>query len=198
MGRRRANLAFMPGKYVFPGGRVDPGDWRVPVAEPYSHHVAERLAVRTRRPTQGRLNAFGVAAIRECAEETGLMLGSPARAPIPSGGVWRDFATAGIIPSLGGLTFVARAITPVGYARRFDTRFFLADASGVAGRAPEGSDPELLDLSWVTWEVARTLDMPAITGSVLAIAEERLGLGLGFDRPAPFFNGDDVSPKLML
>ena len=33
MGRRHARHAFMPGKFVFPGGRTDPADSRIPVAE---------------------------------------------------------------------------------------------------------------------------------------------------------------------
>jgi len=34
LGCRDAKHAFMPNRYVFPGGRVDPADARVPVATP--------------------------------------------------------------------------------------------------------------------------------------------------------------------
>ena len=33
LGRRRPDMVFMPGRYVFPGGRVDPSDRQVPVEE---------------------------------------------------------------------------------------------------------------------------------------------------------------------
>jgi hypothetical protein len=33
LGRRSARHAFMPGRFVFPGGRTDPSDSRIPVAE---------------------------------------------------------------------------------------------------------------------------------------------------------------------
>ncbi len=34
VGRRHDKVVFMPGKYVFPGGRVDKSDNRIPVAAP--------------------------------------------------------------------------------------------------------------------------------------------------------------------
>src|SRR3989442_9527322 len=36
VGKRHDKVVFMPGKYVFPGGRVDKADNRVPVAAPIS------------------------------------------------------------------------------------------------------------------------------------------------------------------
>jgi hypothetical protein len=43
LGCRDAKHAFMPNRYVFPGGRVDPADARVPVATPLDRFVDERL-----------------------------------------------------------------------------------------------------------------------------------------------------------
>ena len=43
LGCRDAKHAFMPNRYVFPGGRVDPADARVPVATPLNRFVDERL-----------------------------------------------------------------------------------------------------------------------------------------------------------
>ena len=45
---------------------------------------------------------------------------------------WRRFFSYGVSPRLEALDFVARAITPPGRPRRFDARFFMADASEIA------------------------------------------------------------------
>ena len=44
MGRRHAGHTFMPGKFVFPGGRTDPSDSRIPVAAPLHWEEEARLA----------------------------------------------------------------------------------------------------------------------------------------------------------
>src|SRR5690606_19416506 len=44
MGRRHMRHAFMPGKFVFPGGRTDPADSRVPVAGDLHPDVESKLA----------------------------------------------------------------------------------------------------------------------------------------------------------
>ena len=48
MGRRHARHAFMPGKFVFPGGRTDPLDSRVPVADGLHPAEQEKIARGTR------------------------------------------------------------------------------------------------------------------------------------------------------
>ncbi len=106
----------MPGKFVFPGGRVEPGDRRMSAAGPLDPVVEEKLNARTRRPSPGFARALALAAIRETFEETGLALGVAAYgAPTsPPAGAWARFAAAGVFPALDGLDFVARAITPPG------------------------------------------------------------------------------------
>ena len=44
MGRRHMRHAFMPGKFVFPGGRTDPADSRIPVAAGLHPEVESKLA----------------------------------------------------------------------------------------------------------------------------------------------------------
>ena len=75
MGRRHEGHKFMPGKFVFPGGRVDREDAYVPVAGQLDPQVASRLMTRLRRPSRIRPRVLAVAAIREAYEETGLLLG---------------------------------------------------------------------------------------------------------------------------
>ena len=43
VGKRHDKVVFMPGKYVFPGGRVDKSDNRIPVAAPISGELEANL-----------------------------------------------------------------------------------------------------------------------------------------------------------
>ena len=163
MGRRHRKHVFMPDYYVFPGGRVDPGDARVPLASPLRPDVIERL---TRSCTPARARALAVAAIRETFEETGYILGKPAAVPKrPVKDTWRGFRDRGLAPALDLLDFVCRATTPPGEPRRFNARFFLADAAALQGEA--GGSPELEDLRWVPLDPPADLAMANITRCVL-------------------------------
>src|SRR5260370_6885145 len=79
MGCRDAKHAFMPNRYVFPGGRVDKADAHLPIATPLDRHVKARLL---KPATAQRAQALGVAAVRETFEETGLILANPPK-PAP-------------------------------------------------------------------------------------------------------------------
>ena len=192
LGRRHAAQKFMPGKFVFPGGRVEPGDRRMSAAGPLNPVIEEKLNSRTRRPSPGFARALALAAIRETFEETGLALGvaaygAPAK---PPPGAWARFAAAGVFPALDGLDFIARAITPPGRPRRFDTRFFVADAALIAYRAPGtvGPDAELVELVWTPLGEATKLDIPAITRVVLAELASAAQSGMNRFRARPFYH----------
>ncbi|MBV8797583.1 MAG: NUDIX domain-containing protein, partial [Hyphomicrobiales bacterium] len=75
MGKRHPGHKFMPGKFVFPGGAVDPEDSRMAVAGPLDSRVADKLLTQTRRRSQDYARALALAALRETFEETGLALG---------------------------------------------------------------------------------------------------------------------------
>ncbi len=75
LGRRHARHKFMPGRYVFPGGRVDPADRLMPVARALHPRAQAQLMKRLPRASAARAQAFALAAIRETCEETGLLLG---------------------------------------------------------------------------------------------------------------------------
>jgi len=179
MGQRHANHKFMPNKFVFPGGRVDPADSRVKPAQDLRDPVARRLLVRMRgKPSELRARALAMAAIRETFEETGLILGKRIAAPQTSKHPdWNDYFSQGVAPALGTLDFVARAITPPYRTRRFDTRFFIADAEAIQGDPTKvGGSGELQGLHWLTLDDARGLDLPNITRVVLDELDERLAL----------------------
>jgi 8-oxo-dGTP pyrophosphatase MutT (NUDIX family) len=130
-----------------------------------------------------------LAAVRETYEEAGLIIGVPhsgARAPADAS--WRRFFEQGFMPSLSPLTFFARAITPPGRPRRFDTRFFCADASAIAFRGPP-LEEELSDLVWMGIEEARSLELPPITRVILEDLGDRMRVGpLGVaDAPVPYY-----------
>ncbi len=188
MGQRGAGAAFMPDKFVFPGGAVDPGDAAVDLAAPIGALSAERLEADA--PAPGA-SALAVAAIRELWEETGLVMGTPGTWAAPPAD-WAGFAATGHRPSAAGLSFVFRAITPPGRPRRFDARFFLADADQLAGDPDDFSraSGELAMLQWIPLDAVRGFNLPFITEVVLA--EIAAGLPhLGAPASVPFFRNTD-------
>jgi 8-oxo-dGTP pyrophosphatase MutT (NUDIX family) len=166
MGQRGRDASFMPDKFVFPGGAVDPVDATVGLGTPLAHDTAARLARANEGPSP---EALAAAAIRELWEEAGLLLGAPAPWPDPPKG-WRGFAATGHRPAGHALRFVFRAITPPGRTRRFDARFFLADSDAIVGDPDDFSraEAELGHLQWVPLAEVRRLDLPFVTEVVLA------------------------------
>ena len=184
MGQRGKAAAFMPGKFVFPGGAVDPADAAVRLAAPLPAPCATRIG--------SRADAIAAAAIRELWEETGLALARPAPQGTPwqaPDAGWQPFAERGLAPAADGLRYVFRAITPPGRPRRFDARFLLVDATHVAGDPDDFSQAsdELSHLQWIPLKDARRFDLPFITETVLA---EIAGLLPDLAAPAsvPFFD----------
>jgi len=143
MVERARNMAFAGGAWVFPGGRIDPGD----------HVIAERMSLGEDGPSR-------IAAIRETIEEAGLPVGlhplpdhatlDRLRAALHAG---RDFAKAldeadvALTPDL--LVPFARWLPQHAHMRIFDTRFFLAR---LPADAPGASvdETENVRLRWTT------------------------------------------------
>jgi len=168
MGRRRRDLAFMPGLFVFPGGRVDPGDSRTQVAGELDPAVLSHLMKSMRQPRgEARARAIAVAAVRETYEEAGLLIGSPGKSP--SSPAWDAFRTRGLAPDLSAIRFIARAITPPRRPRRFDTRFLAVPAAAIADRLERGVGPdeEFEEVLWISLAEARALKLPPITLTIL-------------------------------
>jgi 8-oxo-dGTP pyrophosphatase MutT (NUDIX family) len=192
LGRRHAGHKFMPGKFVFPGGRIEACDRRMSVVGALDAVVEDKLNARTKRPSSAFARALALAAIRETFEETGLALGVTdyGAPPNPPEGAWARFAHTGVFPTLDGFDFIARAITPPRRPKRFDTRFFVADAALIAHRTPDivHSEAELVELVWTPLEEATTLDMPIITRVVLAELAAAAQSGMSRLRARPFYH----------
>jgi 8-oxo-dGTP pyrophosphatase MutT (NUDIX family) len=190
MGRRHHGHKFMPGKYVFPGGRVEVTDRRMSAATPLDRRVEARLMKEVRYPSPQKSRGLALAAIREVFEETGLALGKPAAVTErPPNEAWAGFAKTGIAPDLARVHFIARAITPPGRPRRFDTRFFAVDADAIAVRIEGvvGPNTELVELVWLPVADTARLDMPGITMAVIEELKIRTAAGFTHDLPVPFY-----------
>ncbi len=197
MGQRGKSAAFMPSKYVFPGGAVDPGDAAVQLGGQLSAQSRNRLLAEPRAESAISPDAIAAAALRELAEETGLVSGRPG--PAPAG--WARYDATGLSPDPTGLIYFFRAITPPRLSRRFDARFLLLDASHIHGDATDlsAAGDELSHLHWVPIDEARKLDLPFITEVVLAelsLLLSESGSGpLAEPRLVPFFDNRTDQPR---
>lgn len=197
MGQRGAKAAFMPNKFVFPGGAVDAADAQIPLARPINDGCTAHL----RRKVEADLtHALGVAAIRELWEETGLVLGTPGQWADEPPEDWKSFAATGHLPDASALQFVFRAITPPGRPRRFDARFFLIDADRLSGDIDDFSAAcdELSHLQWIALEDVRGFDLPFITEVVLAEVAGRAGDPTPPESVPMFLNTEEQSLFLRL
>lgn len=155
MGRRVKGHDFMPGAWVFPGGRLERPDFHTPAASNLSHETA---AVMARYMPLSRARALGLAAIRETFEEAGLHLTAGDRA----------------LPDLAALEVVGRAITPPIRGKRFDTWFFMADASALASLERGPDCGELEEIAWIDVRQAGEIGLQGVTNFILDSALERL------------------------
>jgi 8-oxo-dGTP pyrophosphatase MutT (NUDIX family) len=192
MGKRHHGHVFMPGRYVFPGGRIDPADRKMPIAAPLDPRAEAKLMMNIRRPTAAKAQAFALTAVRETFEETGLLVGRKVtEQPASPDAAWSAFVEEKILPDLSTMHFVARAVTPPRRARRYDTRFFTADASAVAHRidGKVGPDFELVDLVWLPLsEIKQRIELMAITELVLRDLQVQLNEGFSHDLPVPYYH----------
>jgi 8-oxo-dGTP pyrophosphatase MutT (NUDIX family) len=153
---RQRRTGFVPGAYVFPGGRVDPADGD----ERLGGRVAGLAAADPPR-------SAWVAAARELFEETGVLLartedGSPLPDPQQHAGLLAarqalledrttlcDVLAANSLQlDLARVVYFAHWITPVVEPKRFDTRFFLAALP--PGQQAAHDAREMDDAVWLT------------------------------------------------
>ncbi|MDG1530197.1 MAG: NUDIX hydrolase [Paracoccaceae bacterium] len=185
IGQRGKNAAFMPSKFVFPGGALDPADAGITLVNDLSNDCLRRLQAETDPTLAEPLLA---AAVREVWEETGLRLARNGQAPENAPKDWQGFFDGGYVPSAHGFEFIFRAITPPGRTRRFDARFFLVDAENLVDELDDFSaaSDELSHLQWVDITKMREFDLPFITEVVLAEVQALLKKG-GKVQTVPFF-----------
>jgi recombination protein RecT len=134
LGRRQVSAAAFPDVFVFPGGKVEPGDAE---AEARAGFPAGLVPA-----PPGTAHA----ALRETFEEAGIWLGADG-AP----------ATFPQAPGIGRLSAYAHWVTPETRAYRFDTWFFIARAEAGEARTALTGD-EFESLAW--WAPARMLEAP--------------------------------------
>ncbi|UCF19417.1 MAG: NUDIX domain-containing protein, partial [Gemmatimonadota bacterium] len=156
--RRRADVGFAAGAYVFPGGTLDEEDshpeWRDLMAPPPPEAVSG--AADPGGPDE---LTFVVAALRETFEETGVLLAvdqpsdrealATARQALVDGR--RSFLEIvrglGIRLAADRLVLCARWVTPESLSRRYDARFFLEESPSAIEVAAEPG--ELVEHIWI-------------------------------------------------
>lgn len=170
--RRSRSAGFVPGAYVFPGGRVDRDDATPALVDRLegldSGSAARRLGLAP--DADPPAVAYYVAALREAFEETGLLVGrTPNGPPPPAAGhpeierlrdrILKDEdAFPEVLDRMdarmdgSAVEYIAHWITPVVEPRRYDTRFF---AAAVPAGSPSVVDPrEMTDAVWLTPDAA--------------------------------------------
>jgi glyoxylase-like metal-dependent hydrolase (beta-lactamase superfamily II)/8-oxo-dGTP pyrophosphatase MutT (NUDIX family) len=163
LSRRAERGDHNSGAWVFPGGIVDAGDRQ-------SHACGGGLddataSARLGLPAHG-LDYF-VAAVRECFEESGLLFatdasGAPVRLDGALGaalGPWRGqlhrnertlgqmCREFGLTLALDRLVYLSHWLTPLARPKRFDTRFFIAEAPAAQTAAFDGT--EMVEQLWL-------------------------------------------------
>ena len=192
MGRRHERHKFMPGKFVFPGGRIDPTDSRITPTRDYDETVMAKMMHDMKGPkTQARARAFAVAAMRETYEEAGVFVGQKTGENWSAPRDFEAFSERGIRIDLAPVRLVARAITPPRRPRRFDTRFLAVWSDQICDQLKEGTGPtgELEELHWLNLEDAKALDLPMITLTIIEEVQQRLREDGELDpaTPIPFY-----------
>ncbi len=184
MGQRGVNAAFMPSKFVFPGGAVDDQDLSIDIKKSINEVCKNRLL---KENENGSWSGLVAAAIRELFEETGQIIGVEQEwSEVPSS--WKEFAKTGYVPDASHMSFVFRAITPPGRPRRFDARFFMIQAEELRTNLDDFSiaSDELSHLQWIPLKDTKNFDLPFITQVVLAEINGNL-MKSGPPARVPFF-----------
>ena len=158
MQKRPAEMSFAASAHIFPGGSMDERDGSDEalglVVDVDLGVVAGRMGLAGDEAGLRRCCALHVCAVRELAEETGVVLARrrdggalDARDAADLSRRLRegaDFVTAvaqaGLRLAIDELTYVAHFVTPVDLPRRYDTHFFVASAPAEQEAAVMGGE----------------------------------------------------------
>ena len=165
--RRNRQTGFVPGAWVFPGGRVDAADRADAVMERMDGLTPDAAARRLTLEDGVGAIAYYVAALREAFEETGILVALDAEGHFPPTAatddrveVLRDdlledrIGLADVLDELGcrldggSVEYLAHWITPEVERRRYDTRFFAARVAPGSTSVVDGR--EMTDAVWIT------------------------------------------------
>ena len=173
MGQRSDAHTFMPGVYVFPGGRVDRGDSYAPFTGALSERT-ERILTHAMTPRRAR--ACVLAGIRETFEETGLRIADPVTRKVEAirDPAWQDFVGEGYIPDISGIEVLGRATTPPYRHKRFDTWFFVKWYSEDIPHVEVMDSAELQNVGWHDLDRIEGLKTHAMTDYMLQALDAHL------------------------
>ena len=161
MGKRPERSRFMPGVYVFPGGKLEKEDFLVNKFFNLESHISMK---KTKTRSNKHTVALLLAAIRETSEETGLYLVEKKQYKnnlSVADNSWKEYFQKSYRPCTDKLVFFGRAITPAFLKIRFHARFFIAFCDDFAGDLkPNG---ELENLDWVLLKNAKKNKIADVT-----------------------------------
>ncbi len=98
MGRRSPHAAFVPGFFVFPGGRLDPADYTVRAATRLSPIFVKNMGVYGNAK---KAEALAIAAVRETFEETGLLVAQSGNIGTPTHPGWSELESTRACSRIG-------------------------------------------------------------------------------------------------
>jgi 8-oxo-dGTP pyrophosphatase MutT (NUDIX family) len=190
MGRRSRRAAFVPDFFVFPGGRVDPGDYAVRPATPLDLTAAKRMAVHG---DSSLAEALAITAVRETFEETGLLLAGRGDVGEVANAEWAHWKASGLAPQLDRLTYFGRAITSPVSPIRFHARFFIVGAEALQGELAGSGELSELAFYPVT-EVLAHMPVVDVTEFMLNRVTSYAAAPLHFNHRTPVFSYNDDVP----
>lgn len=168
MQQRNPEALFVGGAWVFPGGKLDPGDYDAAWTKHFNLNSAKADQLLQ---VSKQAYAYWIGAIRELVEEAGILLASNADNASNRDNVAEPLALAAqtflasnpdrflefcqtreLSLDTHKLKYLSRWVTPEDNPKRYDTRFFLAPWP--EGQHARQDNHEAIDTCWISPEQA--------------------------------------------